>query len=88
MTTISQETGTQAGNPSKPFTPPTDEPRRMKSIDRFSQDHDWSKWFTYKLIRQGHLKVVQVFGRKRITEGAERAFDEAVERGLLAVPGK
>lgn len=57
---------------------------RMKSINRFSQDHDWSRWFTYKLIREGHLKVVQVFGRKRITEAAERAFDEAVERGLLS----
>jgi hypothetical protein len=57
--------------------------KRMKSINRFSADHDWSRWFTYKLIREGHLKVVQVFGRKRITEADEQAFDDAVASGLL-----
>ena len=86
-----QEPGPDAGNPSRPARSRAardQSPQRMKSINRFSADHDWSRWFSYRLIREGHLRTVQVLGRKRITAQAEAAFDEAVANGLLTVPSK
>lgn len=62
------------------------EPRglRAKSINRFAADHDMSRSWVYELIAANKLTVVRIGSRLRITHEAERAFEKAAERGLLA----
>jgi excisionase family DNA binding protein len=64
----------------------TSEPRglRAKSINRFAADHDMSRSWVYALIAANKLTAVRIGSRLRITHEAERAFEEAAERGLLA----
>jgi excisionase family DNA binding protein len=71
-------------------TPSASEPRglRAKSINRFAADHDMSRSWVYALIAANKLTAVRIGSRLRITAEAERAFEDAAERGLLADTGK
>jgi hypothetical protein len=71
-------------------TPSASEPRglRAKSINRFAADHDMSRSWVYALIAANKLHAVRIGSRLRITAEAERAFEQAAERGLLADTGK
>jgi hypothetical protein len=66
-----------AGSGAQAEIPSRSRPRglRGKSINTFSADHDWSRWKTYQLIRDGKLRAVRCGGRLTILSADEEAFE-------------
>jgi hypothetical protein len=47
---------------------------RSQSVREFSKAHGWSVWLTYKLAREGRLRISKVGRRSIITREDEAAF--------------
>ena len=66
------EPGAQSPGPARPRG------LRGKNINTFSADHDWSRWKTYQLIRDGKLRAVRCGGRLTILAADEAAFEASL----------
>jgi len=47
---------------------------RSRSVKEFSKAHGWSVWLTYRLARDGKLRIRKVRRRSIITPEDEAAF--------------
>lgn len=52
--------------------------RRSRSVLEFSRAHGWSVWFTYKLAREGKLRIRKAGRRSIITSEDETACINAL----------